>query len=90
MFSQELVATGQDLNTIECSDDALSNRAVEVNYCRQRQLALLSMDARTVRLRLGFAVIIIVSLLMTKPPAQHTQELVEHVRYPDLKRARAA
>jgi cation/acetate symporter len=37
---------------------------------------------------LGFAVIIIVSLL-TKPPAQHTQELVEHVRYPDLKPARA-
>ncbi len=39
--------------------------------------------------RLGFALIIIVSLL-TKPPAQHTRELVEHVRYPDPKPARAA
>jgi cation/acetate symporter len=36
----------------------------------------------------GFAVIIIVSLL-TPPPAQETQELVEHVRYPELKPARA-
>ncbi len=33
---------------------------------------------------LGFAVIIIVSLL-TAPPRKDTQELVEHVRYPDLK-----
>ena len=33
---------------------------------------------------LGFAVIIIVSLL-TPAPRQDTQELVEHVRYPDLK-----
>ena len=33
---------------------------------------------------LGFAVIIIVSLLTPKP-RQDTQELVEHVRYPDLK-----
>ena len=32
----------------------------------------------------GFAVIIIVSLL-TPPPKRETQELVEHVRYPDLK-----
>ena len=32
----------------------------------------------------GMAVIIIVSLL-TKAPSQETQELVEHVRYPDLK-----
>lgn len=32
----------------------------------------------------GIAVIIIVSLL-TKAPSQETQELVEHVRYPDLK-----
>ncbi|HLL10018.1 MAG TPA: VC_2705 family sodium/solute symporter, partial [Rubrivivax sp.] len=32
----------------------------------------------------GFAVIIIVSLL-TKPPSAETQELVEHVRYPDLR-----
>jgi cation/acetate symporter len=37
---------------------------------------------------LGFAVIIIVSLL-TSPPAKETQELVEHVRYPDLKPAQA-
>lgn len=36
----------------------------------------------------GFAVIIIVSLL-TGQPRPDTQELVEHVRYPDLKRARA-
>lgn len=34
----------------------------------------------------GFAVIVIVSLL-TGQPRKDTQELVEHVRYPDLKRA---
>ena len=34
----------------------------------------------------GFAVIILVSLL-TGQPKKETQELVEHVRYPDLKRA---
>jgi cation/acetate symporter len=34
----------------------------------------------------GFAVILIVSML-TGQPRQDTQELVEHVRYPDLKRA---
>jgi len=33
---------------------------------------------------LGFAVIIVVSLL-TDPPRRETQQLVEHVRYPDLK-----
>jgi cation/acetate symporter len=33
---------------------------------------------------IGFAVIIVVSLL-TKEPSPETQELVEHVRYPDLK-----
>ncbi|MEW6706768.1 MAG: sodium:solute symporter family protein [Pseudomonadota bacterium] len=37
---------------------------------------------------IGFAVIIIVSLL-TPAPGQQTQELVEHVRYPNLKGARA-
>ncbi len=37
---------------------------------------------------LGFAVIIIVSLL-TPAPRKDTQELVEHVRYPDLKPAKA-
>jgi cation/acetate symporter len=37
---------------------------------------------------LGFAVIIIVSLL-TKAPGKEVQELVEHVRYPNLKPARA-
>jgi cation/acetate symporter len=37
---------------------------------------------------LGFAVIIIVSLL-TPAPSQETQDLVEHVRYPDLKPAKA-
>jgi cation/acetate symporter len=36
----------------------------------------------------GIAVIIIVSLL-TKAPSQETQELVEHVRYPDLKLGKA-
>ncbi len=36
---------------------------------------------------IGFAVIIIVSLL-TPAPRKDTQELVEHVRYPDLKLAR--
>ncbi|NWG74138.1 MAG: cation acetate symporter [Rubrivivax sp.] len=36
---------------------------------------------------LGFAVIIVVSLL-TPAPKKETQELVEHVRYPDLKPAR--
>jgi cation/acetate symporter len=37
---------------------------------------------------LGFAVIIIVSLL-TPAPTRQTQELVEHVRYPDLKLSKA-
>jgi cation/acetate symporter len=37
---------------------------------------------------IGFAVIIIVSLL-TPAPKRETQELVEHVRYPDLKLAKA-
>jgi len=37
---------------------------------------------------LGFAVIIIVSLL-TKAPSAETQELVEHVRYPSLNTSRA-
>ncbi|HYW57730.1 MAG TPA: sodium:solute symporter family protein [Polaromonas sp.] len=32
----------------------------------------------------GFAVIVVVSLL-TPPPSKESQELVEHVRYPDLK-----
>ena len=36
----------------------------------------------------GIATIIIVSLL-TKAPSQKTQELVEHVRYPDLKLGQA-
>jgi cation/acetate symporter len=37
---------------------------------------------------LGFAVIIIVSLL-TKAPSAETQELVEHVRYPNLNTSKA-
>jgi cation/acetate symporter len=37
---------------------------------------------------LGFAVIIIVSLI-TPAPKPETQDLVEHVRYPDLKMAKA-
>jgi cation/acetate symporter len=36
----------------------------------------------------GFAVIIIVSLL-TPAPGRATQELVEHVRYPDLRLAKS-
>ncbi len=36
---------------------------------------------------LGFAVIVIVSLL-TSPPKKETQDLVEHVRYPNLRTAR--
>ena len=36
----------------------------------------------------GIAVIVVVSLL-TKAPSQETQELVEHVRYPDLKLSKA-
>jgi cation/acetate symporter len=37
---------------------------------------------------IGFAVIIIVSLL-TPAPKRETQELVEHVRYPNLKLSKA-
>ena len=37
---------------------------------------------------LGFAVIIIVSLL-TPAPKQEIQELIEHVRYPSLNTSRA-
>ena len=37
---------------------------------------------------IGFAVIVIVSLL-TGPPRKDTQDLVEHVRYPDLRLAKA-
>ena len=37
---------------------------------------------------LGFAVILIVSLI-TPAPSRATQELVEHVRYPDLKLGQA-
>ncbi len=37
---------------------------------------------------IGFAVIIIVSL-MTPAPRRDTQELVEHVRYPDLNLGKA-
>jgi cation/acetate symporter len=35
---------------------------------------------------LGFAVIVLVSLI-TPAPSRETQELVEHVRYPNLKAA---
>jgi cation/acetate symporter len=33
----------------------------------------------------GFAVIVLVSLF-TRPPSQKIQDLVEYIRYPDLKR----
>ena len=44
---------------------------------------ILPISAGVFGVPLGFAVIIIVSLL-TKAPSPHTQELVEHVRYPNL------
>jgi len=45
---------------------------------------ILPISAGVFGVPVGIATIIIVSLL-TKPPKQETQELVEHVRYPDLK-----
>jgi cation/acetate symporter len=48
---------------------------------------ILPISAGVFGVPLGFAVIIIVSLL-TPAPSQDTQELVEHVRYPNLKPAR--
>ncbi|MEQ1684849.1 MAG: sodium:solute symporter family protein [Burkholderiaceae bacterium] len=48
---------------------------------------ILPISAGVFGVPLGFAVIIIVSLL-TGQPRKDTQELVEHVRYPDLKPAR--
>ena len=47
---------------------------------------ILPISAGVFGVPLGFAVIIIVSLL-TPAPSQETQELVEHVRYPNLKLA---
>jgi cation/acetate symporter len=49
---------------------------------------ILPISAGVFGVPLGFAVIIIVSLL-TPAPAKETQDLVEHVRYPDLKLAKA-
>ena len=49
---------------------------------------ILPISAGVFGVPLGFAVIIIVSLL-TGLPRKDTQELVEHVRYPDLKPGRA-
>jgi cation/acetate symporter len=48
---------------------------------------ILPISAGVFGVPLGFAVIIIVSLL-TGQPRKDTQELVEHVRYPDLKPSR--
>ncbi len=48
---------------------------------------ILPISAGTFGVPLGFAVIIIVSLLTGKP-SKETQDLVEHVRYPNLKGAR--
>jgi cation/acetate symporter len=48
---------------------------------------ILPISAGVFGVPLGFAVIIIVSLL-TGAPRKDTQDLVEHVRYPDLKPAR--
>jgi cation/acetate symporter len=49
---------------------------------------ILPISAGVFGVPLGFAVIIIVSLL-TPAPSAETQELVEHVRYPNLNTARA-
>ena len=49
---------------------------------------ILPISAGVFGVPLGFAVIIIVSLL-TPAPSQETQELVEHVRYPDLNLGKA-
>jgi cation/acetate symporter len=49
---------------------------------------ILPISAGVFGVPLGFAVIIIVSLL-TPAPSQETQELVEHVRYPNLNTTRA-
>jgi len=49
---------------------------------------ILPISAGVFGVPLGFAVIIIVSLL-TKAPSAETQELVEHVRYPNLNTSRA-
>jgi cation/acetate symporter len=49
---------------------------------------ILPISAGVFGVPLGFAVIIIVSLF-TPAPDKQTQELVEHVRYPNLKAARA-
>lgn len=49
---------------------------------------ILPISAGIFGLPLGFATIIIVSLL-TPAPKKETQELVEHVRYPDLKLGKA-
>ncbi|MBP6763708.1 MAG: VC_2705 family sodium/solute symporter [Rubrivivax sp.] len=49
---------------------------------------ILPISAGVFGVPLGFAVIIIVSLL-TPAPSAETQELVEHVRYPNLKPAKA-
>ena len=49
---------------------------------------ILPISAGVFGVPVGIAVIIIVSLL-TKAPSRETQELVEHVRYPDLKLAKA-
>ena len=49
---------------------------------------ILPISAGVFGVPLGFAVIIIVSLL-TPSPRQDTQELVEHVRYPDLNLGKA-
>ena len=49
---------------------------------------ILPISAGVFGVPLGFAVIIIVSLL-TPAPRQDTQELVEHVRYPDLNLGKA-
>jgi cation/acetate symporter len=49
---------------------------------------ILPISAGVFGVPLGFAVIIVVSLL-TKAPSADTQELVEHVRYPNLNTTRA-
>jgi cation/acetate symporter len=56
--------------------------------CRQLWWGILPISAGLFGVPLGFAVIIIVSLLTPAPKAE-IQELVEHVRYPNLVSAKS-
>ena len=51
-------------------------------------MVILPISAGVFGVPVGIAVILIVSLI-TPAPSRETQELVEHVRYPDLKLGKA-